>query len=113
MMTVRSHDQYNTTIYGDDDRYRGVRGERRVIFMHRADLEERGLHNGQRVDLVSVYEDGERRAEDFCALTYDIPRGCAASYFPEANLLISSRSLAETSRTPTSKWVPVRVEARR
>ena len=110
LMTLRSHDQYNTTIYSDDDRYRGVRGERRVILCHPDDLTERGITPGDRVNLVSVYEDGERRCDGFQTVAYEIPRGCAAGYFPEMNPLVSLRSVATTSGTPTSKWIPVRLE---
>ena len=110
LMTLRSHDQYNTTVYSDDDRYRGIRGERRVIFCHPEDLAERQIAPGDQVNLVSVYEDGERRVEAFRTVAYDIPRGCAAGYFPELNPLVSLRSVATTSNTPTSKWIPVRME---
>ena len=110
LMTLRSHDQYNTTIYSDDDRYRGIRGERRVILCHPEDLAERSITPGELVNLVSVYDDGERRCEAFRALAYVIPRGCAAGYFPEMNPLVSLRSVATTSGTPTSKWIPVRLE---
>jgi molybdopterin-dependent oxidoreductase alpha subunit len=110
LMTLRSHDQYNTTVYSDDDRYRGIRGERRVILCHPEDLKERGITPGETVNLVSVYEDGERRCDAFRTVSYDIPRGCAAGYFPEMNPLVSLRSVATTSGTPTSKWIPVRLE---
>lgn len=110
LMTVRSHDQYNTTIYSNDDRYRGIRNNRRVIFLNADDLAERNIASGDRVNLVSVYEDGERRCEGFDAIAYDIPRGCAAGYFPELNPLVSVRSVASVSGTPTSKWIPVRLE---
>jgi molybdopterin-dependent oxidoreductase alpha subunit len=110
LMTLRSHDQYNTTIYSDDDRYRGIRGERRVILCHPEDLAERSITPGDMVNLVSVYEDGERRCEAFRTVAYAIPRGCAAGYFPEMNPLVSLRSVATTSGTPTSKWIPVRLE---
>ena len=112
MMTVRSHDQYNTTIYGLDDRYRGVRGERRVIFMHAADMVERGLVERQVVDLVSEWHDGERVAEAFIVVPYDIPRGNCCTYFPETNVLVPLDSLADRSRTPTSKSVIIRIRAR-
>ena len=110
LMTLRSHDQYNTTVYSDDDRYRGVRGARRVIFCHPDDLAERAISPGESVNLTSVYADGERRVESFQTIAYDIPRGCAAGYFPELNPLVSLRSVATTSNTPTSKWIPVRME---
>ena len=110
--TGRSHDQYNTTIYGLDDRYRGVHGGRRVVFVHPDDLRELGLADGQTVDLVSEWTDGsERRAPAFRAVSYPTAKGCAAAYFPEANVLVPLDSTAEGSQTPTSKQVIVRLEA--
>jgi molybdopterin-dependent oxidoreductase alpha subunit len=112
LMTVRSHDQYNTTIYGLDDRYRGVYNERRVVFLHPLDMAERGLTADSRVDLTSVWEDGsERVARDFRAVEYDIPRGCAAAYFPETNVLVPLNAFTEKSQTPLSKFIPIRVRA--
>jgi anaerobic selenocysteine-containing dehydrogenase len=112
MMTIRSHDQYNTTIYGLDDRYRGVRAERRVVFLHPADMAERGIAERQVVDLVSEWTDGERIAEAFIAVPFDLPRGNAATYFPEANALVPLDSVAERSNTPTSKSVVIRIRPR-
>lgn len=112
LQTVRSHDQYNTTIYGMDDRYRGVRNGRRVVFVHADDLAERGLADGDMVDLVSEWPDGERRAESFRAVAYPTARGCCAAYFPETNVLVPLDSVAETSNTPTSKSVVVRLVRR-
>src|SRR5690349_16362362 len=110
--TVRSHDQYNTTIYGLDDRYRGIHGGRRVVFVNPADLSSLGLRDGQLVDVVSEWTDGtERRAEAFRLVSYPTARGCAATYFPEANVLVPLDSTAEGSNTPTSKQVIVRLEA--
>lgn len=110
LMTLRSHDQYNTTVYSHNDRYRGVKGTRRVIFMHPADLEAAGLKDGLPVDIESHYEDGvHRKVSDFQAMAYDIPRGCAAGYFPELNPLVSVNSKADGSHTPTSKFIPVTV----
>ena len=109
LMTIRSHDQFNTTVYDMNDRYRGVFNERMIIFMNAEDLTERGLKAGDMLDLVSHHEDGERRAKGFKAIAYDIPRGCAAAYFPETNGLISVNSYADRSRTPTSKFVPITV----
>ncbi|WP_285709849.1 FdhF/YdeP family oxidoreductase [Microtetraspora sp. NBRC 16547] len=109
LQTVRSHDQYNTTIYGMDDRYRGVRGGRRVVFVHPDDLAERGLADGDLVDLTSEWPDGERRAEAFRVIAYPTARGCCAAYFPETNVLVPLDSVAETSGTPTSKSVVVRL----
>ena len=111
LQTIRSHDQYNTTIYGLDDRYRGVHGGRKVVFVHPDDLAELGIADGAMVDLVSEWTDEvERRAEDFRVVAYPTARGCAASYFPEANVLVPLDSTAEGSRTPTSKQIIVRLE---
>lgn len=112
LMTVRSHDQYNTTIYGFADRYRGVDGERRPLFIARADLDRLGLQDGERVDLVSVWRDGEREAFDFLLVEYAIPTGCVASYFPETNALVPLDHHAERARTPASKSIPVRIRRR-
>jgi anaerobic selenocysteine-containing dehydrogenase len=110
LMTIRSHDQYNTTIYGDDDRYRGIIGERRVVFCHGDDVVALGLAEHQRVDLISCFADRERIVRDFRVVVYDIPRGCAAAYFPEANPLVALESIAAGSRTPTSKSIPIRLQ---
>jgi anaerobic selenocysteine-containing dehydrogenase len=110
LTTVRSHDQFNTTVYGLDDRYRGISGGRRVVFVSDADLRELGLADGDTVDLVSVWRDGERRAKTFRVVAYDTPRGCAATYFPEANVLVPLDSTAEVSNTPTSKSIVIRLE---
>src|SRR5450830_762348 len=108
LMTTRSHDQYNTTIYGMDDRYRGVFGQRRVIFINKQDLDVLGLKDGEGVDVVSVWDDGiERRADGFLLVEYDIPRGCIGSYYPETNPLVPLESFADKARTPTSKSIPV------
>jgi molybdopterin-dependent oxidoreductase alpha subunit len=112
LQTVRSHDQFNTTIYGLDDRYRGITGGRRVVMVSPDDLAALGLHAGQHVDLVSEWADGERRVEDFTVVAYDTPPGCAAAYFPETNGLIPLDSQAKRSGTPTSKAVVVRLEVR-
>lgn len=110
LQTVRSHDQYNTTIYGLDDRYRGVKAGRRVVFVHPDDLAERDLADGDLVDLISEWPDGERKAEGFRVIAYPTARGCCAAYFPETNVLVPLDSVAETSNTPTSKSVVVRLE---
>ena len=107
LMTVRSHDQYNTTVYSANDRYRGVQGLRRVCFISRADLDANGFADGEHVDLVSVWADGERVAHDFRLIEYDIPAGCLASYFPETNALVPLAHHAERARTPASKSIPV------
>lgn len=110
LQTIRSHDQFNTTVYGMDDRYRGVSGARDVIFVNPQDLEDRGLRDGSRVDVVSVAEDGERRMRFVTALAYPTPRGCAAAYFPEANVLVPLDATAAESNTPASKSVIIRLE---
>lgn len=112
LQTVRSHDQYNTTIYGLDDRYRGIKAGRRVVFVHPADLAELGVADEAMVDLVSEWSDGvERRAPGFRVVAYPTARGCAAAYFPETNVLVPLDSTAEVSNTPTSKSVIVRLES--
>ena len=110
LATVRSHDQYNTTVYGMDDRYRGVYGHRRVVFINEEDLRQIGMKAGDWVDITSLYADGvERRAEKFLLVAYDIPRGNIASYFPETNALVPLQSFAIGARTPTSKSIPVKL----
>ena len=103
MTTVRSQDQFNTTIYGLNDRYRGVYNGRRVIFMNANDVKEAGLQQGQFVDLTSHYENEKRVAKHFMVAPFDIPHGCTATYFPEANVLVPINSTAARSNTPTSK----------
>ncbi len=112
MMTVRSHDQYNTTIYGLDDRYRGIHNERRVVLMNEADMNPAGLAARTPVDLVSNYAGEDRRAAAFLVVPYPIPRGCVATYFPEANSLVPISVTARKSNTPISKSVVVRIEKR-
>ncbi len=111
LQTVRSQDQFNTTVYGMDDRYRGVHGTRKVVFVHADDLAQRGLADGDMVDLVGVWhDDRDRRATGFRAVAYPTPPGCAAAYFPEANVLVPLDSTAEESGTPASKSVVIRLE---
>ncbi len=107
MMTIRSHDQYNTTIYGLADRYRGLANERRVVLLNAADIKALGLGEGQVVDLTSHFEGEARVARHFIIVPYDIPRRCAATYFPETNVLVPLRSVALKSNTPTSKSVVI------
>lgn len=108
LMTTRSHDQYNTTVYGLDDRYRGVFGQRRVVFVNRDDLAMLGLKAGEWVDMETVWHDGiERRANGFLLVEYDIPRGCIGAYYPETNPLVPLDSVGDVCNTPTSKSVPV------
>ncbi|MFC9685777.1 FdhF/YdeP family oxidoreductase [Streptomyces sp. NPDC056948] len=114
LQTIRSHDQYNTTIYGLDDRYRGIHQGRRVLFVHPDDLAVQGLADGELVDIVSEFSNGvERRAPAFRTVGYPTPRGCCAAYFPETNVLVPLDSTAEVSNTPTSKSIVVRLEPAR
>ncbi|WP_018382740.1 FdhF/YdeP family oxidoreductase [Wenjunlia vitaminophila] len=111
LQTLRSHDQFNTTIYGLDDRYRGIRGGRRVVLVNPDDARELSLTAGCYVDLVSEWTDGtERRAPGFKVVTYPTARGCAAAYYPETNVLVPLDATADTSNTPASKSVLVRLE---
>jgi molybdopterin-dependent oxidoreductase alpha subunit len=107
MMTMRSHDQFNTTIYGLDDRYRGIHNGRRVVFLNADDIRIAGFSDGQLVDLVSHFEGEERVARRFRIVPYSIPRGCAATYFPETNVLVPVRHFADKSHTPASKSVVI------
>jgi molybdopterin-dependent oxidoreductase alpha subunit len=109
MMTIRSHDQFNTSIYGLDDRYRGVYGGRRVVFLNRDDMRSANLAVGQIVDLLSHFEGEERVAHRFMVVPYSIPRRCAATYFPETNVLVPLRSVADKSNTPVSKSVVISI----
>ncbi len=112
MMTIRTHDQYNTTIYGLDDRYRGVLNERRVIFMNAQDMVEQGLQKLELVDLISHFNGEQRVAQKFLVIPYSIPRRCTATYFPEANVLVPLKSVAHTSNTPASKTVVISITKR-
>lgn len=105
MMTLRSHDQYNTTIYGLHDRYRGIHGHRRVVLMNAEDMVQRGWKTRQIVNITSHFNDEERHSERWMVIPYDIPRGNLATYFPEANSLVPLHSTAAVSNTPTSKWI--------
>jgi molybdopterin-dependent oxidoreductase alpha subunit len=109
MMTIRTHDQYNTTIYGLDDRYRGVINERRVIFMNPTDMKEQGLEKLDTVDLISHFNQEQRIAKSFLVIPYSIPKQCSATYFPEANVLVPLQSKARISNTPTSKTIIITV----
>ena len=107
LMTVRSHDQYNTTIYGMDDRYRGIYNARRIVMMNEVDMSRMGVTGGDEVDITSHWGDREIHSERWKVVPYDIPRGNLCSYFPEANVLVPLESTAEGSNTPTSKWIEV------
>jgi molybdopterin-dependent oxidoreductase alpha subunit len=111
MTTIRSHDQFNTSIYSGNDRYRGITNGRRVVFLNRDDMTEANLKAQQKVDLVSHFEGEERIAHAFRVVPYDIPRRCAATYFPEANVLVPIRDVAEKSNTPVSKSVVISIRA--
>jgi molybdopterin-dependent oxidoreductase alpha subunit len=108
LITTRSHDQYNTTIYGMDDRYRGVFGQRRVVFANPEDIKKLGMKDGDWIDIKTVWDDGqERRADKFKLVAYDIPRGNLAAYYPETNPLVPLSAVAIVAGTPTSKSIPV------
>lgn len=110
LMTLRAHDQFNTTVYSKDDRYRDVEGDRRVLFMNADDLAARGLRDGDRIDIETLVDDGHsRRVEGFTARAHDIAPGCVAAYFPEASGLIAAGIYADGARTPLYKEMPVRV----
>jgi anaerobic selenocysteine-containing dehydrogenase len=112
MMTIRSHDQYNTTIYGLDDRYRGIKNERRVVLMHADDMRAMHLQERELVNLVGEFNGIIRRAEQFHVLPFSIPRGCCATYFPETNCLVPIDSYADRSKTPVSKFIEISIEKR-
>ncbi|HEY4133438.1 MAG TPA: FdhF/YdeP family oxidoreductase [Gemmatimonadaceae bacterium] len=111
LTTIRSHDQFNTTIYAENDRYRGIRGGRRVILLNEADMTSLGFEREQWVDISSHFEGEVRRAERFKVLAYDIPRGCAAAYFPETNVLVPIRNVADKSNQPASKSIVISLAA--
>ncbi|MFY7911672.1 MAG: FdhF/YdeP family oxidoreductase, partial [Emticicia sp.] len=111
MMTIRSHDQFNTTIYGLDDRYRGIYNERRIIMMNETDMQEANFEKYQVVNLYNNHGGVERVAEKFIIVPYNIPRKCVATYFPEANVLVPIDSYADISKTPTSKSVVITIKA--
>ena len=109
-MTIRSHDQFNTTIYGLDDRYRGIHNERRVIFMNHNDIEKLGYKAGDKVDLYNHHNGVERVARNFIIIEFSIPEGCSATYFPETNVLVPIDSVADRSNTPTSKMIILKMK---
>ena len=109
MMTIRSHDQFNTTIYGLNDRYRGIYNERRIILMNQQDMNKRGLQKEDVVDIYNYHGGVERVAHKFLIIPYPIPETCTVTYFPETNVLVPIGSVAEKSNTPTSKLVIVKV----
>ncbi|MFN3067610.1 FdhF/YdeP family oxidoreductase [Serratia sp. J2] len=110
LQTLRSHDQYNTTIYGLDDRYRGVYGQREVLFIHSEDLADLGLQDGELVEIETLWNDGiTRKVSGFKLVSYDIPRGNLAAYYPETNPLVPLASFGDGTGTPTSKSIPVAI----
>jgi formate dehydrogenase major subunit len=110
LTTMRSHDQYNTTLYSHSDRYRGVFGQRDVVFMNAREWQKRNVHPGERVDIVAVSKDGiERVIRGFKAVEYELPDGCCGAYYPEANPLVPLHAFDAKSRTPSYKSVPVKV----
>lgn len=110
LQTLRSHDQYNTTIYGHHDRYRGISGDRRIIMVNPADIARRGLADGQMVDLISLLAGPDRRVEGYRIVAYPTPPGCAAAYYPETNVLIALDHHGPHAHTPAAKAVPIRIE---
>ena len=112
LMTLRSHDQFNTTVYSYNDRYRGVANERMVVFMNQNDIGALGLTEGDLVEFTTVADDGiDRRVAGFKVVTYDVPAGCCAAYYPETNALLPLAHRDERSNTPAAKSVPVRITA--
>jgi anaerobic selenocysteine-containing dehydrogenase len=109
MATTRSHDQFNTTIYGMDDRYRGIKNERRVVFMNKKDIEKLGLKGGDTVDLFNFDDDKTRIAPLFIIVPYRIPEKNAVTYFPEANVLVSVNNVVRESNMPASKFVRIKI----
>jgi molybdopterin-dependent oxidoreductase alpha subunit len=111
LTSIRSHDQFNTTIYGLDDRYRGIHNERRVIFMNEADIRKEGFKPGEKVDLFNYYGGKERVAKLFVIVPYSIPQGNTAAYYPETNVLVPIDSVAKKSNTPTSKMIFIKIKS--
>jgi len=110
LTTIRSHDQFNTTIYGETDRYRGISKGRRIVFLNSEDIDRLALQKDQWVDLISHFESETRRAERFKVVPYEIPPGCAAAYFPETNVLVPIRNVADGSNQPASKSIIITIE---
>ena len=112
LMTIRSHDQFNTTIYGMNDRYRGVLGERRIVMMNKEDMKSLELNSLDIINMMSYYDDIVRKVENFKVIPYDIPQGNLAAYFPETNPLVPINHFAIKSQTPISKSIKVKIEKR-
>jgi len=109
LMTIRSHDQFNTTIYGLDDRYRGIYNERRIVLMNMQDMNELKLKKLDVVTMTSMYDGKKREASNFLVVPYNIPQGNLASYFPETNVLVPYNHYADKSNTPISKSIVVTI----
>ena len=110
LMTLRSHDQFNTTVYSNNDRYRGIRNERMVVFMNSLDIVALGLHEGAIIEFTAVVRDGiDRRVGGFRVVAFDVPQGCCGAYFPETNPLLALSHRDKLSNTPAAKSVPVRI----
>lgn len=109
LMTIRSHDQFNTTIYGNDDRYRGVKNMRRIVMMNKEDMKELELKEMDKIDLTSTFNSEKRTAPNFKVVPYDIPSGNLAAYFPETNILVNINSYDKVSKTPASKFIKVKI----
>ncbi|WP_238527955.1 molybdopterin dinucleotide binding domain-containing protein [Aquimarina agarivorans] len=109
LMTMRSHDQFNTTIYGFDDRYRGISGDREVILMHQEDILKNGFISEQKVNITSYFDGKERYLNGFKIVPYPITKGCVAVYFPEGNVLIALDNRTNESKCPASKFVEVSI----
>jgi anaerobic selenocysteine-containing dehydrogenase len=110
LQTLRSHDQYNTTIYGHHDRYRGISGDRHIIMINPDDITRLGHTDGDRVDIVSLLTGPERRARGYRIVAYPTPLGCAAAYYPETNVLIALDHHGPEAHTPAAKAIPIRLE---
>ncbi|HEV3327612.1 MAG TPA: molybdopterin dinucleotide binding domain-containing protein, partial [Puia sp.] len=110
MMTIRSHDQFNTTIYGLNDRYRGIYNERRVILLNEEDMRTQGLKPNDVVDIFNDHGSVRRIAHRFVVVPYAIPRQCAAAYYPETNVLVPIDTVADKSNTPVSKLIIIRLK---
>ena len=110
MATTRTHDQFNTTIYGLDDRYRGIKNERRVIFMNPKDIEKTGFKSGDKVDLFNYDDNIERIAPLFIIVSYQIPEKNTVTYFPETNVLVSVNNVVKDSNMPASKYVKIKIK---
>ena len=110
LMTMRSHDQFNTTIYGFDDRYRGISGEREVVLMNTLDMKNKGFKEKELVNITSYFEGKERHLNGFKVVSYPITKGCVAVYFPEGNVLVALNNKTNESQCPASKFVEVSIQ---